>query len=291
MKIIFHAGAHCTDDDRILKCLLRNKEELSQRWIAVPGPGKYRTLLKEAFQGLEAGPAEPGARDVLVDAILDEEVANRVVLSNAHFFGSQRYALDHGMLYPHAPDRVDKMCELFEGDRIELYMAIRDPATFVPAALQKAPAQRLSETLDGVDPRELRWSDLFRRIREVAPEVKITVWCNEDLPLIWGEVVRRLAGLPLDERIAGGFDLLSEIMSKEGMQRFRAYLHQNPALTEDQRRRVISAFLDKYAIEDEIVEELDLPGWNDALVAEMSEIYDADLDVISDIPGVRMILP
>ena len=291
MKIIFHAGAHCTDDDRILKCLLRNKEEFSQRWIAVPGPGKYRTLLKEAFHGLETGPAVPGARDVLVDAILDEEVANRVVLSNAHFFGSQRYALDHGMLYPHAPDRVDKMCELFEGDRIELYMAIRDPATFVPAVLQKAPPQRIAETLGGIDPRELRWSHLFRRIREVAPEVKITVWCNEDLPLIWGEVVRRLAGLPLDERIAGGFDLLSEIMNKEGMQRFRAYLHQNPTLTEDQRRRVITAFLDKYAIEEEILEELDLPGWDDALVAEMSEIYDADLDAISDIPGVRMILP
>lgn len=291
MKIIFHAGAHCTDDDRLLKCLLRNKEDLSQRGIAVPGPGKYRPLLKEAFQALEAGPAAPGARDVLVDAILDDEIAGRMVLSNSHFFGSQRYALDHGMLYPDAPDRVEKMCELFEADQIELYMAIRDPATFLPAALQKASEQRVAETLGVIDPRELRWSDLFRRIRDVAPEVKITVWCNEDLPLIWGEVVRRLAGLPMDEKIAGGFDLLTEIMSKEGMQRFRAYLHQNPVLTEDQRRRVITAFLDKYAIDEEIVEELDLPGWDDALVEEMSELYDADLDAISDIPGVRMILP
>ena len=291
MKIVFHTGAHCTDEDRLLKCLLRNKEDLSQRGIAVPGPGKYRPLLKDSFKALDEGPAAPGARDVLIDAILDDEVAERMVLSNEHFFGSQRVALDHGQFYPEAADRVSKMRELFEEDQVELYMGIRDPGSFLPAVLQKATAQRIEETLGAIDPRSLLWSDLFQRIRDAVPEVKITVWCNEDLPLLWGEVVRRLAGLPLDEKIAGGFDLLSEIMNKEGMHRFRVYLHQNPAMTEAQRRRVIGAFLDKYGIEDEIEEELDLPGWNADLVEELTEIYEADLDRIADIPGVRMILP
>lgn len=291
MKIIFHTGAHCTDDDRLLKCLLRNKEGFSQHGIAVPGPGKYRELLKDTFKALDAGPPAEGARDVLIDAILDDEVADRLILSNEHFFGSPRYALDHGMLYPEGPDRVAKMHELFDEDQVELYMAIRNPASFLPAVLHKATEQRIAETLGQIDPRSLLWSDLFHRIREAVPSVKITVWCNEDLPLIWGEVVRRLAGLPLDEKIAGGFDLISEIMSKEGMQRFRVYLHQNPDMTEAQRRRVITAFLDKYALEDEIVEELDLPGWSDDLVEEMTGIYEADIDAIADIPGVRVILP
>ena len=291
MKIIFHTGAHCTDEDRILKCLLRNKESFSQRGIAVPGPGKYRELLKDTFKALEAGPPAEGARDVLIDAILDDEVAERLILSNEHFFGSPRFALNNGQLYPDGPDRVAKMQQLFGEDRVELFMAIRNPASFLPAALQKVSPQRVADALGQVDPRSLLWSDLFRRIRQAAPGVKITTWCNEDLPLIWGEVVRRLAGLPLDERIAGGFDLLSEIMSKEGMQRFRVYLHQNPDMTEVQRRRVITAFLDKYALEDEIVEELDLPGWSDALVEQMTEIYEADIDAIADIPGVRVILP
>ncbi|MDX2485026.1 MAG: hypothetical protein QNK42_15335 [Pseudodonghicola sp.] len=291
MKIIFHTGAHCTDDDRLLKSLLRNKESLSQHGIAVPGPGKYRHLLKDTFNAMDAGPPSEGARDILMDAILDDEIADRLVLSNEHFFGSQRYALDDGELYPDGSDRVAKMQELFHTDQIELFMAIRNPATFLPAILQKASDQRIAATLGQTDPRSLRWSHLFRRIRDEVPNVKITVWCNEDLPLIWGEVVRRLAGIALDEKIAGGFDLLSDIMNTEGMQRFRVYLHQNPVMTEGQRRRVIAAFLDKYAIEDEVVEELDLPGWDDALVEEMTDIYEADLDHIADIPGVRMILP
>lgn len=291
MKIIFHTGAHCTDDDRLLKCLLRNKEELSKRGTAVPGPGKYRQLLKDTFNALETAPPAEGARDVLIDAILDEEVAERVILSNEHFFGSPRFSLDHGQFYPAAPERLAKLQSLFPGDQIELYMAIRNPATFLPAVLHKVGSQRVDEILRQIDPQHLLWSELFAELRTAAPGVKITVWCNEDLPLIWGELVRRLAGLELDEKIAGGFDLLSEIMSKEGMQRFRVYLHQNPELTEAQRRRVIIAFLDKYALEDEIVEELDLPGWSDDLVDEMTAIYEADIDTIADIPGVRVILP
>ena len=44
-------------------------------------------------------------------------------------------------------------------------------------------------------------------------------------------------------------------MSKEGMQRFAAYLKSHPDMTEIQKRRVISAFLDKFALEEEIEEE------------------------------------
>ena len=58
-----------------------------------------------------------------------------------------------------------------------------------------------------------------------------------------------------------------------------------------QKRRVIAAFLDKFAREDMIVEELDLPGWTDAMVNELTEIYDDDVFEISRIPGVNFIAP
>ncbi len=41
MQIALHIGAHCTDEDRLLKCLLMNKEILSDVGTAVPGPGRY----------------------------------------------------------------------------------------------------------------------------------------------------------------------------------------------------------------------------------------------------------
>lgn len=291
LHIIFHTGAHCTDEDRLLKCLLRNKDTLSSQGIAVPGPGKYRTLLKETFKAMETAAPASGARDVLIDAILDDEIAHRMILSNEHFFGSQRVAVSNGMFYPEAPERIASLKHLFQQDDVEVFMAIRNPATFLPAVLQKAPPQRIAEMLGKFDPRQLRWSDLFLRILEIAPEVKLTVWCNEDLPLIWSELVRIMAGLDMEAKIAGNFDMLAEIMDKEGMQRFRAYLHQNPDLSVDQRRRVIMAFLDKYAMDEELVEEIDLPGWSETLVDQVTAAYEADIARIAGLPGIRFLAP
>lgn len=291
MQVIFHAGAHCTDEDRLLKCLLRNKAQLARHGTAVPGPGKYRTLLKEAYKAMLNAPPAEDAREVLIDAILDEETADRLVLSNENFFGSQRYALDGNTLYPLAEERLDQTRQLFHLDRIELFLAIRNPASFLPLVLRKASAKRLHEVLSTTDPAALRWSDLLTRIRAALPEIPITVWCNEDTPLIWGQLLREMGGLDHGAPVEGELDLLAEIMSPDGMQRLKAYLAARPELTEIHRRRVYAAFLDKFAIDEAVEEELDLPGWTEELVDDLTERYDEDLLRIQRIPDVTLITP
>lgn len=291
MQVILHTGAHYTDEDRLMKCLLRNKGDFAKRGIAVPGPGKYRKLLKDTFNALKNAPASPDARDILLDAMLDDEKADRLILSNTHFFGAPRAAIRRGVMYPMAPDRITNMCQLFPNDQIEMFMAIRNPASFLPAVFDHSPHDQFADFLGGVDPRELLWSDTLKRIREAVPDVPITVWCNEDTPLIWAHILHNMAGLEHDEKIVGEFDLLADIMTSEGMKRFRTYLETHAVMTEIQLRRVISAFLDKFAIEEMLEEELDLPGWTDELVAEMTDIYDRDLLQIQRMPGVQVITP
>jgi hypothetical protein len=291
MQVILHTGAHHTDEDRLMKCLLRNKGDFAKRGIAVPGPGKYRKLLKDTFNALKEAPASPDARDILIDAMLDDEKADRLILSNTHFFGAPRASVHAGVLYPMGPERIVNMCQLFPTDQIEMFMAIRNPATFLPAVFDHSPQEQIADFLGGVDPRDIRWSETLGQIREAAPNVPITVWCNEDTPLIWAQIIRDMAGLAQGEKITGGFDLLGDIMAREGMKRFRAYLKSHPSMTEMQKRRVISAFLDKFAIEEELEEELDLPGWTEEMVDEMTDIYDEDVYHIQRLPGVTMITP
>ena len=62
-------------------------------------------------------------------------------------------------------------------------------------------------------------------------------------------------------------------------------------MSEAQKRRVITAFLDKYALEEEIEEELDMPGWTEELVERMTALYDADVEIIRAMPGVTFITP
>jgi hypothetical protein len=291
MQLVLHAGAHFTEEERLVRCLLRNKEDFSRRGIAVPGPSKYRVLLRETVTAMQDNAPAPDARDILFDAILDDEAADRMILSHMFLFGAPRACVRDGLIYETAPERMAQIAALFPNDEIELFMAMRNPATFLPALFKAAPQEDMNAFLRNADPHEIRWSDTFNAIRSAAPQVTVTTWCFEDMPMLWAQIIREMAGLEHGEKIIGGFDLLSEIMSKEGMVRFRAYLKSHPSMTEMQKRRVIAAFLDKFALEDEIEEELDAPGWTDDTIADMSEIYEEDMADVARIPGVTLIAP
>ncbi len=291
MQIAIHTGAHFTEEERLMKCLLRNKAGFSKSGIAVPGPGKYRKLLKQTLEALKSSKPADGARDVLLDAILDEETADRLILSNAHFFNAPRASMHNGTLYPAAPERMQQLRSLFPQDEIEIFMALRNPATLLPAMFDHSPKPTMESYLGVSDPCEIRWSDTLWAIRNAVPDISITVWCSEDSPLLWAQILRETAGLEPSQEISGEFDLLQDIMSGEGMKRLEVYLQTHPDMTEMQKRRVISAFLDKFALDEEIEEELNVAEWTDDLMDEMTEIYDEDMLEVQRIPGVNLIAP
>lgn len=293
MQVILHAGAHCTDEDRLLKCLLRNAEAWRHEGVAIPGPSKYRKLLNEALNKLGGEPPDPETRDVLLDAILQEDPGqiSRLVLSNDNFFSVPKLMMQGGYVYRRAEARLRGLRDVFAGDEVELFMGLRDPASFLPAVFAATPHEDFSSFMAGVDPMHFRWSDLIRRIRADLPEMPVTLWCNEDTPFLWGQIIREMAGIALSRKITGAFDLYATVISREGMQRFRGFLKENPTITEKQKRRVMMAFLDKYALEEEMEQELDLPGWDGPYVDMLTELYEEDLEVIAGMEGVRLLTP
>lgn len=291
MKIILHAGVHVTDEDRLVKCLLKNSGLLSQRNVAVPGPSRYRTLIRDTLAAMDEGPLAPDARDLILDAIIEGDQPERLLLSNDNFFGVPKVAVAKGKLYPGAETRLRKFCDLFAGDQVHLYLGLRNPATFLPALHDQSPDMPFDTFLAGSDPMTLHWSHLLGRIRKTLPDLPITVWYNEDTPLLWPEILRDIMDLPEGEKISGGFDLLAEIMTADGMQRFRAYLKSHPVMSDEQKRRVISAFLDKFARPDVIEQEIDVPGWTEATVDRLSAQYEQDMTQIEALPGLRVLHP
>ncbi|MDQ2093133.1 hypothetical protein [Rhodalgimonas zhirmunskyi] len=291
MQVIAHAGLHCTDEDRVIKCLLKNRALFSGIGTIVPPPGRYRKLLHQTLNALSEGTPTPDAREILLDAILEGDEADRLLISHEDLFGIDNMAPARSMLYPRASARLTELRSLLPEDPIELFFAIRNPATFLPDLLKRSKFDDMVQLTRGEDPRVYRWSHMVAQLRHDHPDMPLTIWCNEDTPLIWAQIIREMAGLNPGTKIKGGFDLLGEIMSKEGMKRFRAYLKQHPVMTEVQKRRVMTAFLDKYARDDMIEEEFDLPGWTEELIDELTEIYDEDVYEIARMPGVNFILP
>jgi hypothetical protein len=87
------------------------------------------------------------------------------------------------------------------------------------------------------------WSEMLRRLTMTHPDCPVTVWCNEDTPLIWGELLQDIAAVGMEVPLEGKDVVVQQIMDPAGFKRMQEYLRQKPPETEAQRRRVVAAFL------------------------------------------------
>jgi hypothetical protein len=290
MQVVLHAGAHVTDEDRLVTCLLKNTATLAEHGTYVPKPEDYRIVLRDVINAAAKNEVGAEGRAAVMDALKPPPGTQRMILSNDSMFGTHKMAVKR-MFYPAACTRIEAFRQVFPDDTLELFFAIRNPATFMPALLDKTNFHSIEDMFRGYDPFSFRWTELFERLRAQSPDLPITVWCNEDTPLIWSEILREMAGLDPMAEVAGEFALLEEIMTEGGMARFRDYMKGHPGMTEVQKRRVIAAFLDKFAKEDEVEEEYDIPGWGVDVIDGLTEIYEEDIFAIPRVPGLTLLTP
>lgn len=290
MRIVYHLGAHCTDDERLVRCLLKNRAALAAEGIVVPGPTRYRTLLRDTAMQLRGQPASRDTQALLLDQIMDEDRAERLVLSWENFMGYGQGAVGP-VLYPAAAERMAAFAQIFPEIAIEFHLAIRNPATFVPSLRGKLAARHPEAIPPDADPTALRWSAVVLALRQAVPDAPLTVWCDEDTPLLWPEVLRAVSGHAEATRLIDTDEVLAEIMVPEGLARLQGYLQAYPPADPVQRRRIVSAFLDKFARPEAVEQELDMPGWDADLIAAATEAYDRDVARLARIEGVTLLLP
>jgi hypothetical protein len=80
-------------------------------------------------------------------------------------------------------------------------------------------------------------------------------------------------------------------MSGEGMTRMRAYLDSHPPQTVTQRRKIVSAFLDKFALPERVDQDIVMPDWTAEVVAEMTALYDEDVARIAQMGDITFLAP
>ncbi|MDZ4096633.1 MAG: hypothetical protein U1D35_17175 [Paracoccaceae bacterium] len=290
MRIVYHLGAHCTDEERLLKCLLKNRGTLAREDIVVPGPMRYRNLIRDTAVNLQGRAASRDTQALVLDQIMDESRAERLILSWDNFLAFPQWAL-RGSFYPTGGERLRAITQIFPEIEAEFHLAIRNPASFLPALLEKQRGKSYDDFMKGTRPEELFWSDTVRDILAVNPDVPLYVWCDEDTPLIWPEVLRSVAGHAPETRLEDTDDLLASIMSPDGLRRMQAYLQTHPPRNDAARRKVVAAFLDKFVLPEQIEVELDLPGWTEDLIEDLSDQYDEDVARIAALPGVTLLTP
>ncbi|PRY26366.1 hypothetical protein CLV78_101461 [Aliiruegeria haliotis] len=292
MKVIYHIGLHCTDEDRALRCLLRNADTLARQGTVVSLPGRFRPVLRQAMIHLRGAVADTRMQEQVLDAVTDVDHPERLIFSNDSFLCVPQRAIDGNVLYPLAGERAPWIRNLFPDHPAEFAFALRNPATLIPAMQARfADKESFGEFLARIEPEEISWIDMIERFRAAVPDCPVTIWANEDTPLIWTDVLETLAAPAPGTDLEGSTDFLATLMSAEGVTRMERYLEAHPPRTREHRHRVISAFLDKFAREDAVEVEYDLPGWDAARVTALTDRYEAELSVIAEMPGITFLQP
>lgn len=273
-----------------MRSLLRNRDTLARHGVAVPGPGRYRKVLRDVVNRLRGAAASAEAESLLTEAIVDRDAPETLFLSNESFICLPERALDEARLYARA-FKTAWLRQVFPRHEVAFALALRNPATLVPALFRN---RRNAETefadyIAGIDPRALRWSDTIAAIRMANPDAEIVVWCNEDSPILWGGIMRAVTGLPQDVALDGGLDLALQIVDEAGAAEMQAHFGRPPHFDGAEVRHRIARILEAHGRAEEIDEVIDLPGWGAGLMEALTAAYDADVARVAAMPGVRLV--
>lgn len=290
MHIAYHLGVHCTDDDRLVRTLHRNAARLSDEGIEVPDPDRYRSLIRDTAIQLNGAPASTELQTAVLDQIIEADDPGRLVLSWENFLAFPSWAVK-GTFYRTAGERMRAITRIFPEMQAEFFIGLRNPATWLPELFSRQRESDYYLFIQGTEPESLRWSDMIQQLRSYNPDVPITVWADEDTPLIWPEVLQAVADHSPDMMLDGSNDLLAALMTARGMNRLNGYLANRPPADVAQRRDIVSNHLQKFGRAEVLEFSFTLPGWTEEMVERMTESYETDLAWIATLPGVTVLQP
>ena len=291
MQMVFHMGVHATDGDRLLKTLLNNRSALQKAGTEVVTPNRHRGMFDEALKSLDGGTATVEMEQIMLDAMLDSDHTSRVVMSTPTFMGAPGRAVGQDGLYPQMGARAAALARLFPSAEAEFHLALRNPATLLTDILPQVAGGDYTGLMQGCHPLQLRWRTAIQNLVSAARGRRMVIWCHEDVPLIWPEIVRIVGGLPNNVPLSGGLLYMNEILGDIGIARLRDAMGIQDQVSVTQRRQIYGDVLQKHALPGTLDQVIDLPGWTQQVVDQVTDNYRADVAEIAVLPGVEFIMP
>lgn len=294
MKILYHLGAHCTDEGAILRLLLRNSDRLAAQGTAIPLPEHYEAMLRAAAAAYAGQPQAPQQAKQLLQHLLPQNPpvpASRMVISFESLLAFPRGAITEEGLYPQAGHHAGGLASLFPDHQVEFCLALRNPATLVPALSAKRMAKGGTPIPSELNPLRLSWLDVVKRLRAACPEAEITLWADEDSPLIWHQILRHISAHAPDMPLEGVLDFPASLLRTPGERRMRAWFERETPTTDPQCQAGLADFLNRFGDPELTEMTLDMPGWDQDSVDRVTARYEAECQVLQTMPNVTVLRP
>ncbi len=289
VTIVYHLGALNTDNDQLTWSIRKNNELMQKHGVLMRRPKEYRPHLRNMLTELAGEQPSEVDQESLMHALIKAQKPKRLLLSNSKFMADPAWIFQNGVFYHNAPANTAALRNLFPHNPTEFFLGIANPASFIPAAFKSQKNKDYAAFMGNTDLANVRWSDVIARIQDANPDCPITVWCNEDSPIIWPTILRRVAGVDPKTKLEGENDIINNIISEEGQTLLAKYLADRPNLTEAQRQRLRVVFLERFYLNEAVEEVIDLPGWTDETIDALTKIYDDDVDRIKQMDDVTFL--
>ena len=288
-RVVLHLGAHKTASTHFSEVVWQNAALCRQAGVAAPRKGPLREAVTHALSSIRDG--KPVPPEMIAAAAALGQGADGLLVMDENILGTPRNLFSEGAMYPRAARRAGRAARLFPGAQVEIMMALRDPATFVAASwsesLRSNTFRPFRDYLEGVRAADIGWYPIVAGIREAAPEARITIWRFED----YRKLLPRLLAiaLGLDEDAPPAFEpVASEV---------RVGLSQRALDVVTARVRLTGASLPEAEVERVMArfpkgpEHAPPRPWSSAESRDLSARYDADLERLAELPGLRVLRP
>jgi len=291
MRVAIHAGAFATDENHISNALMFNRRNLNRQGVAVADPEHALPKLHQRLTEHQAHSDEPTSSSKLRDELLSGLNSGRVIFSDDRLLGEPAQIVQNSQLYPAAGLRAAFFDDLFVEDEVELFFALCNPATLLPNVLKTLPLESQNDILRSTELNRLNWKTMVEDIIELAPNIRLTLWCNEDLPLIWSDLIRTIADIPAQSPIRQEFSMPASLLTETGKRHLAILLKQGLATDSSEFQMQFDSILDQHAEPDLIEVNPDYPGWTQDIIDGFTELYARDLAQIAVLPDVQMLTP
>jgi len=184
VSVIYHLGAPHTDNEQVTWSLRKDTQLLADNGVLLRRPKEYRPLLSDMLAELKGEAPSIVDQEVLMRAIIKNQQVDRLIMSNSKFMGSPIWMFFGGTFYHNAAKNTADIRNLFPDNPCEFFLGIANPASFIPACFKAQTEKDYEQFICGADLFSVRWSDVIARVQSANPGCSITVWSNEDTPII-----------------------------------------------------------------------------------------------------------
>lgn len=275
-----------TDGDHLWRSLVQNADTLRAQGIELCENAINEPILSEALAALKGGTASAEMEEIILDALVEGDSTRRLVMSRPGFLGATGGALSVEGMMSYAGAKMLNLANTMPNVQAEFFMGLKNPVTLINQLVARNPEVN-APLAARHDPAGRRWVPTLRRAVQALRGRRLVVWCHEDMPLIYPEVLRRLAGVADDMPLKGTTRLLGTLLTEAGVKALRG--NPIPQADIDARRAAVEALLAEHARPDRLRVEIVVPGWTPGLVAEMTDAYYRDIAEIAALPGVEFI--